>query len=249
MIQQLGHARCTQDMGGRGDGAGTDGVEQGTETDRPARVTDSIRDFLVGECMERTTKSSRASGHFHAVRFYQDDESLCRIVADFLSDGLATGQPALVVATPEQRAGIMEELRARGVEIADILAAGDLLLLDARETLSSVMVDGRPDTARFTSSMTAAIDRVCRGRMDCHIHVYGQMVDLLWKDGLTVAAIRLEILWNQLAMTHDFSLVCGYAMGNFYKDAQVEDICRHHSHAFCPDGAAAPVDLERITIN
>ena len=199
--------------------------------------------------MKRTTKSSRASGHFHAVRFYQDEESLCRIVADFLADGLAAGQPALVVATPGQRAGIMEELRARHIDIADVQAAGDLLLLDARETLSSFMVDDRPDTARFTSSMTAAIDRVCRGRADCHVHVYGQMVDVLWKEGLTVAAIRLEILWNQLAMTHDFSLVCGYAMGNFYKDAQVEDICRHHSHAFSSDGATAPVDLKMVTVN
>jgi hypothetical protein len=244
--------------------------------------------------MEQRTRRSRASGHFHAVRFYQDDESLCRIVADFLGQGLGRsvseqsehapsrpappakhrlnsqvvprearllgarapllgrapgGQPALVVATPEHCRGIIEELRARHVDIAAVQAAGDLLLLDAREALSSFMVDGRPDTTRFTSSMTAAIDRVCHGRTDCNVHVYGQMVDLLWKDGLTVAAIRLEILWNQLAMTHDFSLVCGYAMGNFYKDAQVEDICRHHSHAFSPDGAAAPIDLEMATIN
>jgi hypothetical protein len=69
------------------------------------------------------------------------------------------------------------------------------------------------------------------------------MVDLLGHDGLTVAAIRLEILWNQLAMTHDFSLLCGYAMGNFYKDAQIEDICRHHSHGVSSDGAAARIDV------
>lgn len=34
-----------------------------------------------------------------------------------------------------------------------------------------------------------------------------------WQDALTAAAIRLEIIWNQLAMTHDFSLLCEYAMG------------------------------------
>jgi hypothetical protein len=75
------------------------------------------------------------------------------------------------------------------------------------------------------------------------------MVDLLWKDGLTVAAIRLEVLWNQLAMTHDFSLLCGYAMGNFYKDAEIEDICRQHSHAISAEGTATPVDLGQVRVN
>ena len=194
-------------------------------------------------------KPARTTGHFHAVRFYESDESLCRIVAEFLGEGLIVGQPALVVATPEHRTGIIEQLRARQVDIARVQAAGDLLLLDARDALSSFMVDGRPDATGFSRSMTATINRACRGRTDCHIRIYGQMVDLLWKDGLTVAAIRLEILWNQLAMRRDFSLVCGYAMGNFYKDAQVEDICHCHSHGIASDGAAAPIHLERATLN
>jgi hypothetical protein len=61
------------------------------------------------------------------------------------------------------------------------------------------------------------------------------MVDVLWQDGLTAAAIRLEMLWNQLAMTHDFSLLCGYSMGSFYKDAGMRDICAQHSHVVPAD--------------
>ena len=61
------------------------------------------------------------------------------------------------------------------------------------------------------------------------------MVDVLWQDGLTAAAIRLEMLWNQLAMTHDFSLLCGYAMGSFYKDAGMRDICAQHSHVIAAE--------------
>jgi hypothetical protein len=56
------------------------------------------------------------------------------------------------------------------------------------------------------------------------------MVDLLWKDGLEAAAIRVETLWNQLANSHDFKLLCGYSMGNFYKGAAIEDIKGQHSH-------------------
>ena len=42
--------------------------------------------------------------------------------------------------------------------------------------------------------------------------------------------------------THDFSLVCGYSMGNFYKDAAIEEICSHHSHILSGTGEAALVN-------
>ena len=64
------------------------------------------------------------------------------------------------------------------------------------------------------------------------------MVDVLWRDGQQDAAIHLEMLWNQLAHKQAFSLLCGYAMGNFYKDSNFEDICGQHSHVVSADGRA-----------
>ena len=29
---------------------------------------------------------------------------------------------------------------------------------------------------------------------------------------------KVEMLWNGLASTYDFSLLCGYAFGHFYKE-------------------------------
>ena len=65
------------------------------------------------------------------------------------------------------------------------------------------------------------------------------MVDLLWKDGREAAAIRVETFWNQLARNYDFGLLCGYAMGNFYKDSTLDDIKRQHTHLVPTDGGAA----------
>jgi hypothetical protein len=73
------------------------------------------------------------------------------------------------------------------------------------------------------------------------------MVDVLWKAGQDVAAIRLEMLWNKLAMTHDFSLLCGYAMGDFYKDAGLADIHAEHSHILSTSGSIAQAN--RTTVN
>jgi len=188
--------------------------------------------------METPTVSRADSpGHFHAVRFYENKASLCRTVGDFLAEGIALGQPGLVIATPAHRDGLLVELRSRQVDVDTVQAAGDLLLLDARDVLATFMVDGMPDPMLFKTHVPAAIDRLCRGRTDCTIRAYGEMVDVLWQEGLTAAAIRLEMLWNQLAMTHDFSLLCGYAMGSFYKDAGMRDICAQHSHVIPADSA------------
>lgn len=161
-------------------------------------------------------------------------------MADFLGEGLALGQPGLVIATPAHREALLTELGSRHVDVATFQSAGDLLLLDAREVLSTFMIDGMPDTKQFNMHVPAAIDRLCRGRTDCTIRAYGEMVDVLWQDGRTAAAIRLEMLWNQLAMTHVFSLLCGYAMGNFYKDAGMRDICSQHSHVIPAESRLNP---------
>jgi DcmR-like sensory protein len=186
---------------------------------------------------EAPSNDQNGSGQLHAVRFYENKASLARTVADFLGEGLVAHQPGLVIATLEHRDALLAELRARQIDGDHMQAAGDLLLLDARKVLASFMVDGMPDATLFKQHVPAAIDRLCRGRTECTIRAYGEMVDVLWQDGLMAAAIRLEMLWNQLAMTHDFSLLCGYAMGSFYKDAGMRDICAQHSHVVTADRA------------
>lgn len=194
------------------------------------------------------TRTSRQSASYHAVRFYENKASLCRLVAEFLCEGLAIGQPALIIGTPEHRAAIADELRARDFDVERLETAGDLLMLDARTVLATFMVDGTPDGDLFYARTTRSIERLCRGRQDCTIRAYGEMVDLLWKDGESTAAVQLEMLWNRLATTHDFSLLCGYAMGNFYKDASVGDICHHHTHVIASDGSACATQA-RSSVN
>jgi hypothetical protein len=114
--------------------------------------------------------------------------------------------------------------------------------LDADETLSAFMQGDIVDGHSFEAVMHNVIERACGNRKDCTVHIYGEMVDVLWKRGQNTAAIRLEILWNQLAGTHDFSLLCGYSMGHFFKNAAaVDDIRKHHTHVISPDGEATRV--------
>jgi hypothetical protein len=181
------------------------------------------------------------AGHFHAVQFYNDDATLSRIVAGFLAGGFAIGDPAIVIATPEHRVELEASLKARAVDVDGLQQRGDLVLLDARETLDSFMVDGMPNSVAFRRVVGNIITKVCGTRPECTVRAYGEMVNLLWKDGREAAAIRLETLWNELANTHDFKLLCGYSMGNFYKGAAIEDIKSHHSHSMQDTAAAVTI--------
>jgi hypothetical protein len=179
---------------------------------------------------------------YHAVRFYENEKSLAKIVAEFLADGLTGGAPGVVVAAPSQRAAIVRELVGRGVDVVPLTQSGDLVLLDAADTLSSFMTDGRIDARTFNERLSDVIQKVCRGHEGRIIRIYGQMVDLLWQEGKCELAIHLEMLWNQLAHVHRFSLLCGYAVGAFYKDTDVRDVCAQHTHLVSADGTAASVE-------
>jgi DcmR-like sensory protein len=183
------------------------------------------------------------AGHFHAVRFYEDAQSLARMVATFVAEGFVESFPAIIIATPDHRNAIMENLNAMSFNLDHLKRRQDLIVLDARDTLALFMVDGMPNADKFESAMLPVIDRACRDRQDCVIRAYGEMVDVLWKDGMEAAAVRVEMLWNKLANTRKFSLLCGYSMGSFYKDAAFDAICHQHTHVLSIDGAAAPVKV------
>jgi hypothetical protein len=184
---------------------------------------------------------SGSPARYHAVRFYENEKSLSQIVADFLAEGLNDGKPGIIIATATQRAAIVRELVGRGVDVVALQRSGDLLLLDGHDTLSRFISDGTLDDKAFGDGMCEVIEKACRGRANCTVRIYGQMVDILWNAGKRDLAIRLEMLWNKLANTQAFSLLCGYAMGPFYKDANFDDICREHTHVLSADGAAAAV--------
>jgi signal transduction histidine kinase len=167
----------------------------------------------------------------HIVQFYEDDAYLAKTVADFVVAGLAVGQPAIVVAIPQHRDLITDRLSGLGVDIGRTRGDGSLTMLDAREMLDQLMVDGTPDRERFHQTMSPVL-RTSR-REGVGVRAYGEIVDLLWNDGNALGAVRLEELWNDLAADHEFSLLCAYAMSNFRKASDgvvFQAICRQHSH-------------------
>jgi PAS domain S-box-containing protein len=173
----------------------------------------------------------------HIVQFYEDDAFLCDTVARFIGAGLATGEPVVIIATDLHRHGFVQRLKSNGFDVDRIVDGGRLMLLDARQTLAQFMVGDMPDWDRFVAVIGEVLAATSNGH--AHARAYGEMVDLLWRDGNTRAAIRLEEMWNDLGKRYDFSLLCAYVMGNFYREADRSafvEVCQVHSHVTPAEG-------------
>lgn len=190
--------------------------------------------------------SESLSPHHHAVQFYGSDQILMQTVAGFLAGGLITGQPAVVIATPAHRTAVFDELGRRLIDVNAARRIGDLVFLDANEILATFMRGDMPDASAFRHTVGGVIGQALAGRTTTPLRAYGEMVDVLWKRGNEEAAIRLEVLWNDLSRTHPFQLLCGYSIGNFYKQTDAfERICEQHTHVLT-EGTVVPFE-RRVT--
>ena len=83
---------------------------------------------------------------------------------------------------------------AAGIDVDRARSAGALTWLDARELLGTFMRGGTPDRERFMASLDALLEQSRRGDPHADVCAYGEMVDLLWKDGNADGAILLEAI-------------------------------------------------------
>ena len=148
----------------------------------------------------------------HFVQLYRDDADLARNAGQFLREGAVRGDCMIVVATPAHRDLLTEQLREAELDVEKLQSAGKLLWFDAESTLATLLVDGMPDPARFELLISQRVRELRALAGKGGIRAFGEMVDLLWKDGRPDAALRLEALWNRLLENQELSLFCSYAM-------------------------------------
>ena len=173
----------------------------------------------------------------HVVQFYDREEFLYGRVADFLAAGVMAGHPALVIATDEHRRGIAAGLSARGIDPAALTFA------DAQATLAAFMRDGMPDPRLFRAAI-----RELAGAPAAPLRAYGEMVDVLCREGNPEAAVRLEELWNDLGRDVPLSLLCAYPLSNFDRGADgrlFEEICAQHGTVVPAEGVRETGNDER----
>lgn len=171
----------------------------------------------------------------HAVQFYEEEEALIDRLADFFGAALGGGEACVMVASPPRRLALLWRLQKRGLNVEQIVDEGRFCLLDARDTLASICVDGRPVRNLFLDVVGGLLKRlVAKGQGRQRLALFGDMVALLWEEGKAEEAIQLEEMWNALGKQHLFSLLCAYPMRSFSKGDHRETfrrICNTHTHS------------------
>jgi hypothetical protein len=138
----------------------------------------------------------------HIVQFYGHDEELGDAVAGYLLEALDAGGLAIVIATQAHRRAFEARLDQAGADLAAAGQSGAYLALDASETLDALMTGGRLDGNAFERVIGGVVSRAAASRRP--VRAYGEMVALLWDDGLVGAAVQLEEMWNSLGRRHLF---------------------------------------------
>lgn len=165
----------------------------------------------------------------HIVQFFDTLESLAQTVADFVAEGVLADDVVLVVARADAWTSIADRLVRHSIDVDRAKGRERLVVLDAAALLSKCIRRGWPDRGQFDTVIGGLVRELAgRGRL----RVYGEMVDVLAEDAQFRAAIALEELWNELAETVPFSLLCGYSAVHFGPERNGESlkaICRCHS--------------------
>lgn len=146
----------------------------------------------------------------HVVQFYERDEFLLEELTRFVGAGLGEGEAVIIIATKAHLDGLEKGLQARGVDTAVACQHGRYIALDAVETLAKLTPGGVIDEARFAAVVGSAIATAVQSHG--HVRAFGEMVALLWAKGKREDALRLEEMWNDLARTQTFALLCAYPM-------------------------------------
>ena len=165
----------------------------------------------------------------HVVQFYGHEEELADRVAGYLLGALRAGGVAVVIATAAHRRAFEGRLADAGVDLAAAARAGTYRALDAGGTLRALMTGGQLDRGAFDRVIGELIADAGRGKRP--VRAYGEMVTLLWDDGLVNDAVRLEEMWDSLGLSHSFSLLCSYPARSVTGDGHLEafaEVCRLH---------------------
>lgn len=180
---------------------------------------------------------SAVRSHDHVVQFYETDSFLAQVVAPFLAAGLRRDGSALVVCTIEHRSAISTALNRAALDVKAMVRSQKIVWLDARSLLQRLKADD--PSAVFQREIADRVQQITSTRHDKPLHIFGELVDLLWAEGQHDAAVALEARWNALGRSLDFNLFCSYRIApSRAASAALKAVCAAHTHVLRPERAS-----------
>jgi DNA-binding NarL/FixJ family response regulator len=170
----------------------------------------------------------------HGVEFYPDDAGFVAGFTRFVKAALESGNAVIVVATDSHRKSLLQRLREHGVDIVAAVEQGRYVSVDVVETLSTFMVNDRPDPARFRTvvdNLVVPAAKASRGDSP-RVAICGECASALWEQGMADAAFEVEHLCDEIANRGNVDILCGFVLDSSQREQEsdiYERICAKHS--------------------
>jgi DNA-binding NarL/FixJ family response regulator len=160
----------------------------------------------------------------HEILFCSDDTAILDGLTRFIAAALKGGNAGIVWATESHRNSLRQSLVQRGVDVEAAILQGTYIAADVSEP---------PDAARVVASINSLKEGAAKmGNKHPRVAVCGERAGLLWAEGRTDLAIRLEQTLNQLAKSYEIDILCTYPSPTGQQeqdDEAVRAICAEHS--------------------
>jgi hypothetical protein len=165
----------------------------------------------------------------HVVQIYENDDDFLDVLSGFIGGGINSGECVIIIATAGHLKALDTRLHNYGISVKTLIDDDRYIPLNAEEILSRFMVNDWPDEALFMQAVNSIIEK--GNKKNRRIRAFGEMVALLWAQGLNGATIHLEYLWNKFCSNHEFCLFCAYPKSSFTQDINesMTNICNCHT--------------------
>jgi len=173
---------------------------------------------------------TNSSGN-HIVKVCSDDTLQAEVVTEYIKEGLLNEEAAIIFARTSLRKKVIANLENLGVDVGHYKSIGKLKFFDAEFILTNFHIDGTVDESAFIDVIGLPIQAIKRefGK----VRVFGEIVNVLWKNEEHAAAMHLEECWHNLCQAIDFSFLCSYSLESLDSTAFDESInllCQYHKH-------------------
>jgi hypothetical protein len=110
---------------------------------------------------------------------------------------LDQGNAVMCIATGTHRRLLERQLTIHGIDVLAALVREQLVAVNARETLSKILIEGVPNVTRFTEVIGALVDRTTVRYP--RVLIFGELLAQTRSDAKHALAIELEDLWRFFA--------------------------------------------------
>jgi NADH dehydrogenase FAD-containing subunit len=146
------------------------------------------------------------------VVFCSSDVVLIGAFSRFIAGALHEGNAVVAVVTAAHERSLQSRLEASGVDVALAMRQQRYLPVNVSELFAKATVNGYPDPLRYLDAAGDLLTEVTRRATDHHARIAacGEGTSTFWTHGHVEAAIRLEQLWDEIAMSRRMDMLCAY---------------------------------------